>query len=209
MISNIWSRDSNVSCISARNYECPQLKTDGQQRIVRSICTDSLPARARVQLSRQTEDDCTDQNPISALRGEVCHVGDHQHSDLNVSLTITPTFHYSALTSDQVRVKNALILFSVKDKDYFGMANQYIAEALLSFEEILNGSASEQLHLTLTRPNNLGKGTRSSTTDPFVLCMIYVPFSDSEALRALELRQFDKQAKEFLKKLKQKVNNQA
>lgn len=32
---------------------------------------------------------------------------------------------------------------------------------------------------------------------------------DSESLRALELRQFDKQAKDFLKKLKQKANNQA
>lgn len=35
------------------------------------------------------------------------------------------------------------------------------------------------------------------------------PFTDSESLRALELRQFDKQAKEFIKKLKQKANNQA
>lgn len=34
-------------------------------------------------------------------------------------------------------------------------------------------------------------------------------FPDSDALRALELRQFDKQAKDFIKKLKQKANNQA
>lgn len=49
-------------------------------------------------------------------------------------------------------------MFSVKDKDLFGMANQYIAESLLSFETIFSGAGHDQIHLTLTRPNNLGKG---------------------------------------------------
>lgn len=61
------------------------------------------------------------------------------------------------LTEEQVRVKNPLLLFSVKDKDLFGMANQYIAETLVSLETIQSGKASEQIHLTLTRPNNMGE----------------------------------------------------
>lgn len=74
--------------------------------------------------------------------------------------TLFPLFEEKfaiALTEEQASLQNALILFSVKDKDLFGMANQYIAEALLSFEAILNGSDGDQIHLTLTRPSNLGE----------------------------------------------------
>lgn len=63
---------------------------------------------------------------------------------------------FRSLSDEQLNVKNALIMFSVKDKDLFGMANQYIAECLLSFDTIFNGSGNDQIHLTLTRPNNLG-----------------------------------------------------
>lgn len=62
------------------------------------------------------------------------------------------------LTDEQLNVKNALMLFSVKDKDLFGMANQYIAESLLDFDTVRSGGGgSDQVHLTLTRPNNLGE----------------------------------------------------
>lgn len=45
----------------------------------------------------------------------------------------------------------ALLVFSVKDKDLFGMSNQYLAECYLSFEDIEN-SQGEQIHMKLSRP---------------------------------------------------------
>lgn len=77
-----------------------------------------------------------------------------------LSKTLFPLFEEKfsiPLTPEQLRVKNTLLLFSVKDKDLFGMANQYIAETLLSLERIQSGETSDQIHLTLTRPNNLGR----------------------------------------------------
>ncbi|XP_055698353.1 protein unc-13 homolog 4B isoform X3 [Phlebotomus papatasi] len=109
------------------------------------------------------------------------------------SKTLFPLFDEKfviSLSPEQKANKNAIILFSVKDKDLFGMSNQYIAETYLSFGEIPEadgGGAIEQIHLPLTRPYNL----------------------DTDCIRALEYRIGDKQAKEFLKKLKQKINNQA
>ncbi|XP_059619903.1 protein unc-13 homolog 4B isoform X1 [Phlebotomus argentipes] len=91
-----------------------------------------------------------------------------------------------SLSPEQKAMKNAIILFSVKDKDLFGMSNQYIAESYLSFGEIAE-MGEEQIHLPLSRPINL----------------------DTDCIRALEYRIGDKQAKEFLKKLRQKINNQA
>lgn len=125
--------------------------------------------------------------------------------------TLFPLFEEKfsiALTEEQLKVRNPLLLFSVKDKDLFGMANQYIAEALLSLETIKDGSASEQIHLTLTRPSNMGEWECSGDVKRREVINLILPL-DNESLRALELRQFDKQAKEFIKKLKQKANNQA
>ena len=54
----------------------------------------------------------------------------------------------------------AIILFSVKDHDYFGMANQYVAEAFLMFKDIVDitgdSGSIKQMNLTLTRPQNDG-----------------------------------------------------
>ncbi|XP_040158264.1 protein unc-13 homolog 4B isoform X3 [Anopheles arabiensis] len=90
-------------------------------------------------------------------------------------------------TPEQRAIPNALIMFSIKDKDLFGMSNQYLAECYLSFNDIadISGDAGkiEQKHLILTRPQKM----------------------DIDCLRALEYRQGDKQAKEFIKKLKQKM----
>ncbi|XP_058814021.1 protein unc-13 homolog 4B isoform X2 [Topomyia yanbarensis] len=90
-------------------------------------------------------------------------------------------------TPEQRAVKDAVIMFSVKDKDLFGMSNQYLAECYLSFNDIADVSGEsgkiEQKHLRLTRPYRL----------------------DTDCVRALEYRQGDKQAKDFLKKLKQKM----
>lgn len=86
-----------------------------------------------------------------------------------------------SLSPEQRASKTALILFSVKDRDVFGMSNQYIADCYLRFDEI-EKSPNTQLHLTLTKPI----------------------LTETECLRALEFRQGDKQAKEFIKKLKNK-----
>ncbi|KAH8295174.1 hypothetical protein KR018_008180 [Drosophila ironensis] len=83
------------------------------------------------------------------------------------------------LSESQRTDRNSLILFSVKDKDLFGMSSQYIAECYISFED-LEASSGEQIIMTLSRPE----------------------YTDSESLRALEYRQGDKQAKDFVKKLK-------
>ncbi|KAI8044363.1 protein unc-13 homolog 4B isoform X1 [Drosophila gunungcola] len=83
------------------------------------------------------------------------------------------------LTEQQRNDKNSLILFSVKDKDLFGMSSQYIAECYISFED-LEATPGEQIMMNLSRPE----------------------YTDSDSLRALEYRLGDKQAKDFLKKLK-------
>lgn len=52
----------------------------------------------------------------------------------------------------------SIIAFTVKDKDLFGITNQFVAECFMTFRDIvqLNGSR-EQIHLKLSRPNNTGK----------------------------------------------------
>ncbi|ALC45396.1 CG34349, partial [Drosophila busckii] len=85
------------------------------------------------------------------------------------------------LTPEQRELPDCLILFSIKDKDLFGMSSQYIAECYMTFE-FLKNTAGEQILMNLCRPE----------------------YTDCVALRALEYRQGDKQAKEFLKKLKNK-----
>lgn len=87
------------------------------------------------------------------------------------------------LAPEQRSKSDALILFSIKDKDLFGMSNQYIAECYLMFKEI-DEMADNQIHLTLTKPTSL----------------------DYKSIKCMELRQGDKLAKEFLKKLKQKMS---
>lgn len=54
-------------------------------------------------------------------------------------------------------MKNALIQFSVKDKDLFGISNQYIADCFVLFNEIGEYVQNEQQHLKLNRPSTLGE----------------------------------------------------
>ncbi|XP_072393128.1 protein unc-13 homolog 4B isoform X4 [Diabrotica undecimpunctata] len=95
------------------------------------------------------------------------------------------------LTCDQRQVEDALILFSVKDKDLLGYNNQYIGEAFLPFSEIEDTleyiTNLPQVHLPLDRP------TESSL--------------QTIEIRALEHRQGEKLAKEFLKKFKQRMGS--
>lgn len=102
---------------------------------------------------------------------------------------------------------NAVVMFSVKDKDLFGYSNQYIAECYLIFQNIPD-DYSDQIHLKLNRPTCTCKTfqpnrKRLQIVKNIVLC----PISASECIHALEYRQGDKQAKDFIKKLKQKMNS--
>lgn len=69
------------------------------------------------------------------------------------------SFVRSHLTEEQRANENAVVLFSVKDKDMFGMANQYIAECYLAFKDICTNEedgSREQIHMKLSRPKITG-----------------------------------------------------
>ncbi|XP_055321737.1 protein unc-13 homolog 4B isoform X2 [Sitodiplosis mosellana] len=89
------------------------------------------------------------------------------------------------ISNDQRSIEKAMIMFSVKDRDLLGFSNQYIAECFLPFNEIANDQRGEQVHLKLSRPKT----------------------SDCPHINALKLREGDKLAKEFMKKLKQKLSS--
>lgn len=63
---------------------------------------------------------------------------------------------FRILNEEQRNLRTALLVFSVKDRDMFGMSNQYIAEAYLSIDDIEN-SNYEQIHMTLSRPEYKGE----------------------------------------------------
>ena len=62
------------------------------------------------------------------------------------------------MTEKQKSQQNSLILFSIKDKDLFGMTNQYIAECYITFADIM-ASDNEQIHMELSRPEYTGKSS--------------------------------------------------
>ncbi|KAK4881762.1 hypothetical protein RN001_005081 [Aquatica leii] len=90
------------------------------------------------------------------------------------------------LSPELRNISNGLVLFTVKDKDFLGMSNQFIGEAFVHFKDIPDTTENiktlPQVRLLLHRPSN-------QTTD---------------CIAALENRQGDKLAKEFLKRLKHK-----
>lgn len=71
-------------------------------------------------------------------------------------------FHllFSNLSVDQRSKEDSLILFSVKDKDLFGMTSQYIAECYITFADLL-ASEGEQVIMNLSRPEYTGKYSKS------------------------------------------------
>ncbi|KAH8309667.1 hypothetical protein KR044_007803 [Drosophila immigrans] len=125
--------------------------------------------------------------------------------DSFVKVSLMPTNHFIGITSfktavhnknsfplydeqfsidikdEQRKNKNNLIIFNIKDKDLFGMSSQHIAECYITFADLI-ACRDEQILMNLCRPE----------------------YSDSMTLRALENRQGDKQAKDFLKKLRSK-----
>ncbi|CAH1131281.1 unnamed protein product [Ceutorhynchus assimilis] len=121
-----------------------------------------------------------------------------EHEFANVEKPKTKTHHKTLfplydetftinLTPAQREIENGLVLLSVKDKDLLGYNNQYIGETFIRFRDIpcTSESLSElpQVKKWLGRPTSF----------------------DTDALKALESRQGDKQAKEFLKKFKNKI----
>ncbi|XP_045469629.1 protein unc-13 homolog 4B isoform X2 [Harmonia axyridis] len=91
------------------------------------------------------------------------------------------------LSDEQRLMDDGLLLFSVKDKDLLGYNNKHIGEAFIHFRDIIDTegplSALPQVHLQLSRPVNV----------------------DALTVKALEHRQGEKLAKEFLKKFKQRM----
>ncbi|XP_061378434.1 protein unc-13 homolog 4B isoform X2 [Danaus plexippus] len=91
------------------------------------------------------------------------------------------------LSPSQVNTTNGLIHLVIKDKDMFSVSNTFVGEAYLHFSEVVHTNAPisslPQQHLPLSRPANI----------------------DGDAIKALESRQGDKQAREFLKKQRQKM----
>ncbi|KAJ8881430.1 hypothetical protein PR048_017911 [Dryococelus australis] len=93
------------------------------------------------------------------------------------------------LSEEQRNMENGLVQFIVKDQDFMGMRNEFIGEAFVPFKNIPRTDATtglevmEQVHLKLHRPACLG----------------------SETYRALDHRQGDKQARDFVKKEKSKM----
>ncbi|XP_039754928.1 protein unc-13 homolog 4B isoform X7 [Pararge aegeria] len=92
-----------------------------------------------------------------------------------------------SLNHEQRRIPDGLIHLVIKDKDMFSVSNTFVGEAYLHFSEIPDTpapiSSLPQQHLPLSRPATI----------------------DGDAIKALESRQGDKQAREFLKKQRQKM----
>ncbi|CAH2084741.1 unnamed protein product [Euphydryas editha] len=91
------------------------------------------------------------------------------------------------LTHEQRQTADGLLHFVIKDKDMFSVSNTFVGEAYVHFSEVPATpapiSSLPQRHLPLSRPAAI----------------------DGDAMKALESRQGDKQAREFLKKQRQKM----
>ncbi|KAJ8716635.1 hypothetical protein PYW07_003262 [Mythimna separata] len=90
------------------------------------------------------------------------------------------------LTPEQRNLSDALIHLVIKDKDMFSVSNTFVGEAYLHFSEVPDtpapiSSLPQQL-LPLSRPTSI----------------------DGEAIKALETRQGDRQARDFIKKQRAK-----
>ncbi|XP_022115122.2 protein unc-13 homolog 4B isoform X2 [Pieris rapae] len=91
------------------------------------------------------------------------------------------------LSPEQRNTQDGLLHFVIKDKDMFSVSNTFVGEAYVHFSEVPDTpapiSSLQQQHLPLSRPSNI----------------------DGDAIKALESRQGDKQAREFIKKQRQKM----
>lgn len=65
-------------------------------------------------------------------------------------------YFHSPISREQREIENALVIFNIKDRDLFGISNQYVAECFIPFAEIEHSNSTEQKHLTLNRPMTTG-----------------------------------------------------
>lgn len=66
-------------------------------------------------------------------------------------------------------MENALVVFTVKDRDLFGISNQYLAECFITMAEIASGEKSDQIHLSLSRPQSIGLIVESELSTAIIL----------------------------------------
>lgn len=66
-----------------------------------------------------------------------------------------------------------MLILSVKDRDLFGISNQYVAECFITFAEIERSDGVQQIHLTLNRPNTTGS-FKSQMAIIKVLTLVFV-----------------------------------
>lgn len=122
----------------------------------------------------------------------------------------------SPMTSEQRSGNSNLVIFSIKDRDFFGITNTFLSECSISFGEIDQNNRREQKHLKLSRPTMAGQWALNPLSFPItywqldcfsIFFLIFRYHSvDCDFIRALELRQDDKRAKDFIKKIKKIVS---
>lgn len=109
------------------------------------------------------------------------------------------------MTHERRSEANNLVIFGIKDRDFLGLTNTFLSECSISFGEIDQSNKMEQKHLNLSRSATAG-GHQPSLYLILELRIIFAIFFhhtlDSDSIRVLELRQDDKQAKDFIKKIK-------
>lgn len=72
----------------------------------------------------------------------------------------------SPISGELRSMENAMVVFTVKDRDLFGISNQYLAECFLTMAEITSTDKSNQIHLSLSRPQSTGVFLQSYIPTP-------------------------------------------
>lgn len=117
---------------------------------------------------------------------------------------------FSTLSPEQRQFKDALVMFVMKDQDFYGAKNDYMAEAFVSLSDASDASTSaypKQIHLKLNRPKNTGTGDFAfwnasfRFSKPIFTCFGFL-FTECDILKALDYRKGDSLAKDFVKKQK-------
>ncbi|XP_065220608.1 protein unc-13 homolog 4B-like isoform X2 [Planococcus citri] len=103
--------------------------------------------------------------------------------------TLFPLFEEKftiTLANDQAKIKDALVMFVMKDQDLFGATNDYMAEAFVPLNDVDKVEPNKypkMRNLKLNRPKN----------------------TESDILKALDYRSGDKLARDFVKKQKSRM----
>lgn len=98
-------------------------------------------------------------------------------------------------------------MFVMKDQDFYGAKNDYMAEAFVRVSDASDAAQStypKQIHLKLNRPSNAGMFGKLGChcVDSIDVNFGYFVFSESDILKALDYRSGDKLARDFAKKQK-------